>query len=110
MPMRLQFWGVRGSLPVPGSATAGIGGNTSCVEIALPAGDVMLVDCGTGARSAGNSLQRRSSRKPIPIHVFFSHFHWDHINGLPFFAPLYAPGTAVSFYSHVPVRQLAKIL
>jgi phosphoribosyl 1,2-cyclic phosphodiesterase len=89
----------------------GIGGNTSCVEVRLPENnDVLLIDCGTGARAAGKSLQRRISRKPGRIHIFFSHFHWDHIQGLPFFGPLYQSMSNISFYSHKPVRQMTEIL
>lgn len=109
MSISLRFWGVRGSLPVPGSDTTIIGGNTSCVEIALPTGDVMLIDCGTGARAAGRSLQRHL-RKPRNIHIFFSHFHWDHIQGLPFFAPVFNNTHKLTFYSNRPPKQLKKMV
>jgi phosphoribosyl 1,2-cyclic phosphodiesterase len=88
----------------------GVGGNTACVEIRLPSDDVLLIDCGTGARAAGKSLQRRMSRKSGRIHIFFSHFHWDHIQGLPFFAPLYLSTSNIAFYSRKAAREMAKIL
>lgn len=109
MSLTLRFWGVRGTLPVPNRAMAGIGGNTPCVEITLPSGEVLIIDCGTGARDAGKSLQNRAP-KPAGIHLFFSHFHWDHIQGLPFFAPLFHKDFSISFYSRLPPRRVASIL
>lgn len=84
--MRIKFWGVRGSTPTPQPDNLRYGGNTSCVEVRL--GDNLYVfDCGTGLRSLGQQLQRESGDKPISAHIFVSHFHWDHIQGIPFSAP-----------------------
>ncbi len=92
--MRICFWGVRGSIPTPGRDTVEIGGNTSCVEIRC--GKTILVfDGGTGLRLLGQRLLREM---PITAHVFFSHVHWDHIQGFPFFAPGFIPGNQIHLY------------
>lgn len=89
MGLSIRFWGVRGSCPSPGPETAGVGGNTSCVEVVAGATRIVL-DAGTGLRRLGNEL---ASRGAVDATVLLSHVHWDHIQGLPFFAPLYAPTT-----------------
>jgi phosphoribosyl 1,2-cyclic phosphodiesterase len=92
--MRITFWGVRGSIPTPGRDTAEIGGNTSCVE--LRAGKLILVlDGGTGLRLLGQKLLKEM---PLTAHIFFSHVHWDHIQGFPFFAPAFLPGNKIHLY------------
>ena len=86
--MRIKFWGVRGSTPAPQPENMRYGGNTSCVEVRL--GDSLYIfDCGTGFRVLGQALRREFNGRPLAAHIFVSHFHWDHIQGLPFFAPLY---------------------
>ncbi|MCA9530699.1 MAG: MBL fold metallo-hydrolase [Myxococcales bacterium] len=92
--MRTVFWGVRGSVPAPGAQTAGIGGNTSCVE--MRCGDTRLIfDAGTGLRLLGREL---GVDTPLTLHLFFSHVHWDHIQGFPFFEPAFAPGHTIHMY------------
>src|SRR5579862_9537532 len=92
--MQITFWGVRGSIPTPGPETVEIGGNTSCVE--LRAGNLLLVfDGGTGLRLLGKRLLKEM---PITAHVFFSHVHWDHIQGFPFFDPAFVPGNVIHLY------------
>ena len=87
--MRIKFWGVRGSTPTPQPENMRYGGNTSCVEVRF--GDrIYIFDCGTGFRVLGQQLQSEFGEKPFSAHVFVSHFHWDHIQGMPFFRPLYA--------------------
>lgn len=88
--MQVKFWGTRGSIPVPGIDTVRYGGNTSCVEIRSAAGTTVIIDCGTGLRVFGQQLMQ--SQKPIHAYVLLSHTHWDHIQGLPFFVPLFTPG------------------
>ncbi len=91
--MKIKFWGVRGSIPVPGPTTVRYGGNTSCVEVSGDDGECVVLDTGTGSRLLGLDLVKR---KPIPpIHLFISHTHWDHIQGFPFFVPCYVPGTRI---------------
>lgn len=86
--MKLTFWGVRGSIPVPGPDTVGYGGNSSCIEVSAPGAPTLVLDCGTGGRALGIDLLGRPSRKLI---LGFTHFHIDHTLGFPFFAPIYAP-------------------
>src|SRR5579871_1115612 len=89
--MRVKFWGVRGSTPTPQAGNLRYGGNTSCVEVRF--GDQLYVfDCGTGFRTLGQQLESQSNGTPIAAHIFVSHFHWDHIQGIPFFRPLYENG------------------
>ena len=83
----IRFWGTRGSVPSPGRCKTRYGGNTSCVEVVLPDGRLIILDAGTGIRELGNDLIRRSRK--INATILLSHYHWDHIQGLPFFAPAY---------------------
>jgi len=92
--MQITFWGVRGSIPTPGPNTVQTGGNTSCVE--LRAGKAILVfDGGTGLRLLGKKLLKET---PLVAHMFFSHVHWDHIQGFPFFEPAFAQGNVFHLY------------
>ncbi len=93
--LEVRLWGTRGSLPAPGPHTQIFGGNTSCIEVR--AGDqVLIFDAGTGIRELGTSLMQGGS--PPPVHLFFSHYHWDHIMGFPFFAPIYVSGAPLHLY------------
>ncbi|HET7084825.1 MAG TPA: MBL fold metallo-hydrolase [Rhizomicrobium sp.] len=94
--MQVRFWGTRGSIATPGAATVRYGGNTSCVEVRSGAGDIILIDCGTGAHALGQALLKE--KKPCSGHILISHTHWDHIQGLPFFAPLFVPGNEWHIY------------
>jgi len=95
---KVKFWGTRGSIATPGQATLRYGGNTSCTEVRC--GDnVLLLDCGTGAREAGIALSREFRGEPLHVHLFVGHTHWDHIQGFPFFMPVYMPGNKFSIYS-----------
>ena len=91
--VRVRFWGTRGSIPSPGPATARFGGNTSCVQIRFGAGRHVILDAGSGLRALGHALV--SGGGPLDETVFLTHFHWDHIQGFPFFAPLYDPDARV---------------
>lgn len=94
---RLSFWGVRGSTPTVDPATWRYGGNTPCLELTAPDGTQLILDCGTGLRVLGSrwSAPERNSE----THIFVTHYHWDHIQGIPFFAPLYAENNQFHFYS-----------
>jgi phosphoribosyl 1,2-cyclic phosphodiesterase len=92
--MHITFWGVRGSIPTPGPNTVQIGGNTSCVEVR--AGKAILIfDGGTGLRLLGKKLL---AEMPLSAHMFFSHVHWDHIQGFPFFEPAFVAGNVFHLY------------
>jgi phosphoribosyl 1,2-cyclic phosphodiesterase len=84
--MKVKFWGVRGSIPVPGPTTVRIGGNTPCVEVDPGDREILVLDAGTGIRLLGLDIARRSLDRLIAV-LLFSHTHWDHIQGLPFFSP-----------------------
>ena len=87
-PARLKFWGVRGSIPVPGAGTLRYGGNTTCVELRAD-DEIIVLDAGTGIRALGASLEKEFGSRPIKISLLITHMHWDHIQGFPFFLPSY---------------------
>lgn len=104
MATSVRFWGVRGSVASPGPDTVRVGGNTSCVEV-MAGSTRIILDAGTGLRALGNDLVKRG---PVDVTLLLSHVHWDHIQGVPFFAPLYVPGTRVHVVSGangVPTRE-----
>ncbi len=96
--MRVRFWGTRGSIATPGPGTMHFGGNTSCVELTTTAGDRLIFDCGTGVRALGAALMA-TAPKPMQVHMLLGHTHWDHIQGFPFFAPIFVPGTTIAVYA-----------
>lgn len=91
----LRFWGVRGTVPCPGPRTLRYGGNTSCVEI-LCGGQRLVFDAGTGLRQLGRAMLANGD--PLDMHLFFSHTHMDHVNGLPFFRPAYDERNRFTFW------------
>jgi phosphoribosyl 1,2-cyclic phosphodiesterase len=100
MDVFVRFWGTRGSIPTPGYRTQRYGGNTSCVELRL--GDTLFVcDGGTGLRDLGDHLVARQAG-PLSVHMLFSHTHWDHIQGFPFFVPAYSPHNTLYVYDVDP--------
>lgn len=98
--MRIKFWGVRGSIPVPGPETLKFGGNTSCVEVDCD-GEIIIIDGGTGLRPLGQSMMENGfgvGKGKKKISILFSHVHWDHIQGFPFFRPAFIAGVEVNLY------------
>ena len=85
--MKVKIWGARGSVPAPGPETTRYGGNTSCVQITLDDGTVLVLDAGTGIRSLGVGMPAPAG----PLHILLTHLHLDHIQGLMFFAPAFRP-------------------
>ena len=93
--MKITFYGVRGSIPSPGYDTYRYGGNTSCVHIETASGQDLVLDAGTGIRNLGKRLIEKDS----PINILLSHGHWDHIQGYPFFMPIYQPARQIRVYT-----------
>jgi phosphoribosyl 1,2-cyclic phosphodiesterase len=105
--LQLRFWGTRGSIPTPIAANLGHGGNTSCIQILDPSDPTTtyIFDAGTGIHSLGHTLAAHNN-----IHLFLTHFHWDHIQGLLGFAPLFASHNKLTFYSTHGRHELHRVL
>jgi len=95
--MQITFYGVRGSIASPGPETAGVGGNTSCVEV-ICGNERIIVDAGTGLRKLGD---RMMSEGALEATMLLSHQHWDHIQGIPFFVPAYVPSAKLKVFGGV---------
>lgn len=98
MSFRLRFWGTRGSIPSPGPATVRYGGNTPSIEVRTPDGSLVVLDAGTGIRELGRALIERANGSPITGDIFLTHAHWDHIQGIPFFAPAFQRGNRFTIW------------
>ncbi|MGH7690436.1 MAG: MBL fold metallo-hydrolase, partial [Gemmatimonadaceae bacterium] len=96
--MQLQFWGTRGSIPSPGPQTVRYGGNTPSVELRMPDGWLIILDAGTGLRELGQSLMARANGAPIIGDIYLTHAHWDHIQGIPFFGPMFQHGNQFTIW------------
>ena len=94
---KLNFWGVRGSIPCTGAETVRYGGNTPCIEM-VAGGERLIFDGGTGLRVLGQSLM---GQLPVEAHMFFTHSHWDHIQGFPFFVPAFVKVNKFNIYGVV---------
>jgi phosphoribosyl 1,2-cyclic phosphodiesterase len=104
MAIELKFWGVRGSTPTPVVENLGYGGNTTCMEITGAHGERIIFDAGSGIRELG--LQISADKQLQELDIFLTHFHWDHIQGIPFFSPLMRPGNKIRFHSFPPVEEI----
>ena len=93
--MKVRFWGVRGSIPSPGPHTARYGGNTTCIEVRGDDGTLVILDAGTGIFPLAQNLLKQL---PVAANIFITHTHWDHIQGLPFFTPIYIPGNTLRIH------------
>ncbi|MBI2615517.1 MAG: MBL fold metallo-hydrolase [Gemmatimonadetes bacterium] len=101
MAYRVTIWGARGSIPTPGPDTARYGGNTACVAVeglGPDQGCLVILDAGTGIRLLGGELVRLGGKDPLSVDLLLSHTHWDHIQGLPFFAPFFGKGNCIRIW------------
>ncbi len=101
--MKMRFWGVRGSIPCPGSHTMKYGGNGACIELRVEGRkEIIVIDAGSGIRELGNSLVANDlPNGPLQLALYLSHTHWDHIMGFPYFTPIYIPGTKMTVHGPV---------
>jgi phosphoribosyl 1,2-cyclic phosphodiesterase/CheY-like chemotaxis protein len=107
---RLRFWGVRGSIPTPGPSTIEYGGNTSCIEVRAD-GQFIILDAGSGLRLLGRHLVEEFGQQPLDLTLLLTHTHWDHIQGLPFFSPVYKPQNHLRILGYEGARHgLANVL
>ena len=93
MTLTFRFWGTRGSIPAPGAHTVRYGGNTPCVEVRTSEDELVILDAGTGIRELGRTLIESAPSSRLTGDIFLTHAHWDHVQGLPFFAPLFREGS-----------------
>jgi len=109
----VRFWGARGTVPTPSPEKLRFGGNTSCLALALSEDEYIILDCGTGVRLLGNQLARKDGRQRR-FHIFFTHYHFDHVEGLPLFHPLYDPNSTITIHGFEsggrPVREILEAL
>lgn len=98
--MQLDIWGARGGIAVSSPHTRHFGGNTPCVSVRASDGTLLVLDAGTGIHALGQQLNQ-AAQSPI-VHLLLSHFHWDHVQGLPFFAPLWQPRFRLAIYAALP--------
>ena len=95
--MKVRFWGVRGSIPSPGTSTVRYGGDTTCIEMKVGT-ETIIFDAGSGIRPLGLKLMGEAQGEAIKIHLFITHTHWDHIQGFPFFVPAFIPNNHIMIY------------
>jgi len=106
--LRVEIWGARGSMPTPDKAKLRYGGNTTCISVCSAQGERVIIDAGTGIRNLGRSLPRGPDQPPI--HLFLTHFHWDHIQGLPHFSPLFQAESRIVFHAGIaPAETRARL-
>ena len=108
--LQMRFWGVRGSTPAPGKDKLVYGGNTPCVEIRDASGQILIFDGGSGMRELGQQLATEFSGQDLAANLFLTHFHWDHIQGIPYFRPLFAPTTTLGVHSWTSGQETRRIL
>ena len=108
--IKVQFWGVRGSIPTPGPETIRYGGDTTCIEVRT-GDELIILDAGSGLRRLGLNLLSRAEDQPIKGHIFITHTHWDHIQGFPFFAPAFIQDNLFTIHGpHYDDKYLHQIL
>jgi phosphoribosyl 1,2-cyclic phosphodiesterase len=108
--LRLEFWGVRGTTPTPAFDRLGHGGNTICLAARLAGDEYLVLDCGSGARLLGKRISEERAGRPVRIHFLFSHYHFDHVEGLPLFLPLYDPGVTIRIHGAASTGRSVKAI
>ncbi len=109
--MKIRYWGTRGSLSAPTKETTEVGANTLCIELRTKDNHAIIMDAGFGIIGLGNDLvQKININTPNVFHIFFTHFHWDHIQGLQYFKPIYYKTSTLKLYSPHPVSQLKRAI
>ena len=108
--MKLEFWGARGTSPASGRDRVVFGGNTPCASVRSESGDLLIIDAGTGIRDLGESLFPEAGKEGFRAHLLLTHFHLDHIIGLPSFRPLFTAGASITFYSTEPREETERLL
>lgn len=108
--MRVEFWGVRGTSPVSGKDKIKYGGHTLCASLELSDNEFVIIDAGTGIRRLGEKLEEERRGGPLHLHMFLTHFHLDHIMGIPSFRPLYSSEANLTFYAPAPPEETKKYL
>lgn len=108
--MKLEFWGVRGTTPVSEKDKTKYGGHTPCASLVTSGGEWIIIDAGTGIKKLGDRMARQGRKEPLNLHLLFTHFHLDHVMGIPFFAPLYSPKTTLRFYATCDPEETEKYL
>lgn len=105
--IKATFWGVRGSIPCPGPTTVRYGGNTACIELRFGEEEIpIIIDAGSGIRELGMKLMKTEAAKGgVKTRIFLSHTHWDHINGFPFFTPIYIASSQIDVYGPVAYEE-----
>ncbi|MBF0197281.1 MAG: response regulator [Planctomycetes bacterium] len=95
---KITFWGIHGTLPVPGPQTTKYGGNTSCISVEFSKDRNFIFDAGSGIKPFSDYVMKKSAGKKFNSHIFITHPHWDHINAFPFFTPLFIQGNSIDVY------------
>ena len=108
--LQLRFWGVRGSTPAPGKDTLVYGGNTPCIEIRTASDEVLVLDGGSGIRALGRQLKSEFAGRKLSLNLFLTHFHWDHIQGIPYFQPLFSQSTQLTAHSWTSIEETRQVL
>jgi len=108
--LQLRFRGVRGSTPAPGKDRLQYGGNTPCIEIRTASNQILIFDGGSGIRELGNQLVEEYQQSELSLNLFLTHFHWDHIQGIPYFKPMFSPTTNLAVHSWTTVEETQQAL
>ena len=108
--MEVTFWGVRGTVPVSGMKVNKYGGHTLCASVVSSEKEMIIIDAGTGIRKLGEFLVKKKKKNPLNIHLLLTHFHLDHIMGLPFFSPLYLPDSVITFHAPGSLEETKRYL